>query len=137
MAEKPTVEELAAGAVTGGPAGGDLVAAVTAHCALFNSCVATGDWAPFVATFAEEATLRLTGTRFGPVHGRTGIARAYAAAPPDQGMTIGQGQPVDADTARVLFVWASGEPGEMLVTWDAGQVVSVETTLPTRRPATS
>jgi hypothetical protein len=119
------------------PATVDLASAVTAHCALFNSCVATGDWTPFVATFAEDAVLRLTGTRFGPVHGRGGIARAYAAAPPDQTMTIGRIQPVEAGTVRVGFTWASGEPGEMLVTWHAGQVTAVETTLPTRRPTGS
>jgi hypothetical protein len=35
----------------------DLVLAVEEHRALFNECVCTGDWAPFLATFTDDARM--------------------------------------------------------------------------------
>jgi hypothetical protein len=114
-----------------------LVAAVTEHCALFNSCVRSGDWDPFVATFTEDATLRLINVPAEPVGGRAGIAKVYATAAPTQTMTLEEVEPTDDRTVAVRFVWESGDPGEMVVTWRGDQVAAVRTTIPPRRPVRS
>src|SRR6266536_5655977 len=106
----------------------DLDSAVEAHCALFNESVHTGDWKPFVATFADDARMAFTNVPVGPYVGRDQIAAAYAESPPDDTMTIEYVEPVDTDTARVGFTWDAGGPGTMVVRWRDGEVADLEIT---------
>jgi steroid Delta-isomerase len=109
--------------------GPDLAAAVAEHCELFNNCVRTGDWTPFLATFAVDSRLSFTGIRAGPFDGRAAIAAAYATAPPRQIMRLREVIPAGPGTVRVQYTWASGASGEMLITWREGQVTAVVITM--------
>ena len=106
-------------------AAADLEAAAREHCTLFNASVRSGDWAPFVATFASDAHMEFVNIQVGPFHDREAIAVAYAAQPPDDTMTIRSVTAVDGDTARVRFDWDKGGPGTMTVRWRAGQVAEL------------
>jgi len=105
----------------------DLIAAVERHCELFNDCVRTGDWAPFMATFADDARMSFANQPVGPFVGRDQIAVAYAEQPPTDTLTLEAVEALDPDTAHVQFAWDNtGQPGEMLVRWREGQVASVD-----------
>lgn len=107
----------------------DLTTAVERHCELFNECVRTGDWAPFTATFAEDARMAFTNIPVGPFHGRDQIAVAYAEQPPTDTMTLEAVETLDPHTARVMFVWDnSGQDGAMVVRWRDGRVADLEVT---------
>ena len=106
----------------------DHSAAAEAHCSLFNESVRTGDWKPFVATFADDARMAFTNVPVGPYVGRDRIAAAYAENPPDDTMTIEYVDEVDADTAKVRFQWDSDGPGTMMVRWRDGEVADLEIT---------
>jgi steroid Delta-isomerase len=95
----------------------DLPALVGGHCDLFNECFREGDWAPFVATFADDARMAFTNVPVGPFNGRDAIGRAYAANPPSDTMSVVSVEPLDACTARVRFEWDAGGPGTMVVHW--------------------
>jgi SnoaL-like domain len=106
----------------------DLDDAVRRHCDLFNESFRSGDWAPFVATFAEDARMAFTNVPAGPFAGRRAIGEAYAANPPTDTMSIVSVEPLDADTARVRFAWDAGGEGTMVVRWRDGQVAALEIT---------
>jgi steroid delta-isomerase len=111
----------------------DLTAAVERHCELFNDCVRTGDWAPFTATFAEDARMAFTDVPVGPFVGRDQIAVAYAEQPPTDTMTLEAVETLDERTARVHFAWdASGDDGVMVLVWQAGRVAALEVTFGVR-----
>jgi hypothetical protein len=61
--------------------------------AAFNEGVRTGDWAPLVALFAEDAVLEFDGIPVGPFHGRDAIAEAYRTMPPDDEIVLLDGGP--------------------------------------------
>jgi hypothetical protein len=103
-----------------------LLAMVEAHTALFNSCVRSGDWTPFMDTFADDARLTITNLPIPPVQGRPAIAAAYARRPPTEAMSLTDVESVDDDTVQVSFVWESGREGTMLVRWQDGLVSRVD-----------
>ncbi|HEY0168556.1 MAG TPA: nuclear transport factor 2 family protein [Jatrophihabitans sp.] len=104
---------------------GDLDESIRAHCALFNACVATGDWTPFVATFAEDVRMVTTVAPDRPIVGRELLARMYAKHPPTQAMTMTAIEVLDDDTALARFRWERGGAGEMTVRWRDGLVADV------------
>ncbi len=106
----------------------DLDAAVRKHCELFNEGFRSGDWAPFVATFAEDARMAFTNVPAGPFVGREAIGAAYAANPPTDTMSIVSVEPLGADTARARFAWDAGGAGTMVMRWRDGQVADLEIT---------
>ncbi|HEX6663901.1 MAG TPA: nuclear transport factor 2 family protein [Gaiellaceae bacterium] len=53
------------------------------HVARFNAAVESGDWAPMLEQFADDAELEFRGLPVGPFSGRDAIAAAYADQPPD------------------------------------------------------
>jgi steroid Delta-isomerase len=107
----------------------DLTAAVERHCELFNECVRTGDWAPFTATFTDDARMAFVGQPVGPFVGRDQIAVAYAEQPPTDTLTLEAVETLDPQTARVHFVWDnSGDDGAMVLRWRDGEVAAVEVT---------
>jgi steroid delta-isomerase len=111
----------------------DLTAAVERHCELFNDCVRTGDWAPFTATFAEDARMAFTDVPVGPFVGREQIAVAYAEQPPTDTMTLEAVETLDERTARVHFAWdASGDDGTMVLVWREGKVATLDVTFGVR-----
>ena len=106
----------------------DLDGAVRTHCERFNQAQRTGDWTPFVATFAEDARMAFTNVPVGPFVGRAAIASAYAERPPDDTLTVVAVEPVDPDIARVRFRWDSGGPGTMLLRFRGAELVDLEIT---------
>ena len=105
---------------------GDEVAAFLAHhVETFNAAVATGDFGPLVALFAEDASLEFAGVPVGPFIGREAIAEAYGAQPPTDTMTI-LDMHVDPDGMVVeAFSWSADEgvrSGEMRLTVDGGRI---------------
>lgn len=106
-----------------------LIAAVEKHVMLFNACVTSGDWAPFVDTFTDDALLTLTNVPAEPLRGRDRIAEMYAARPPTQTMKMIEATPIDDHTVRVRFAWHSARPSTMAVSWRDDRVCAVELTL--------
>ena len=75
-------------------AGGGLRAPLAAmtllerHVELFNQGVRSGDFAPMLEQFTEDAELVFEGVPAGPFHGKETIAAAYAANPPDDEVDV-------------------------------------------------
>ena len=105
-----------------------LVTAVQEHCDLFNQCVRSGDWRPFVETFTEDAEMVFVGVPSGPTVGRPAILAVYTKVPPREELILKDVTPMGADTVQVEFTTASGQPGEMTVTWRQVLVARTEIT---------
>jgi hypothetical protein len=83
------------------------------HVELFNAAVSSGDYDPFLATFAEDAVMRFDDLPFGPFVGRGAIAEAYATQPPSDTMALIGMQEVGADAVTAAFEWDAGGTGCM------------------------
>jgi steroid Delta-isomerase len=95
------------------------------HVETFNTAVSSGDFAPLVALFAEDAELSFVGIPVGPFRGRDTIAAAYAAQPPTDTMTALEVQVEDDGTVVEAFSWSADagvRSGEMRLTVDAGRI---------------
>ena len=103
--------------------------AVKDHMALFNTCVRSGDWAPFVATFTEDARMTVVNAPTGTLVGREEIAAMYASRPPAEPMRLLALDTVDGETVAVRFAWESGRESSMVVCWRGDAVRGVELTL--------
>jgi steroid Delta-isomerase len=94
------------------------------HIARFNTAQRSGDWAPFLATFTEDAVMSFEGVPAGPYHGRDAIAEAYAVNPPTDTMSASSVE-TDGDADRVRFAWDAGGTGTMTLRWRDGQVAAL------------
>jgi hypothetical protein len=108
--------------------GAVLDGAVRTHCERFNQAQRTGDWTPFVATFAEDARMAFTNVPVGPFIGRAAILSAYTEQPPNDPLSVLAVERVDAGTARARFRWDSGGAGTMLLRFRDAQLVDLEIT---------
>lgn len=103
---------------------GDLTAFAVRHLETFNAAVRSGDFAPLVDLFAEDASLEFVGVPVGPFVGRDAIAAAYAARPPTDTMAVLSIRVEDDGTVVEPFSWsgdAGARSGEMrLVVSDEG-----------------
>ena len=61
---------------------------VRRHVERFNESVRTGDFAPMLEGFTDDAELVFEGVPVGPFSGRDAIAAAYADQPPDDELDI-------------------------------------------------
>jgi steroid Delta-isomerase len=94
------------------------------HVERFNAGVRSGDFAPMLAAFAEDAELVFEGVPVGPFLGREAIAEAYRTQPPDDEVVL-----LDAreEAAEVVagYAWSS-EPrvrsGEMRLAHDGATI---------------
>jgi len=59
-----------------------------AHVERFNEGVRTGDYAPMLEQFADDAELSFQGAPVGPFAGRDAIAAAYRDRPPDDTLAV-------------------------------------------------
>jgi steroid delta-isomerase len=100
------------------------------HVELFNAAVSSGDYDPYLATFAEDAVLRFDGFALGPFVGRPAIAEAYALQPANDTIALIDMEEIGGDAVRAAFEWDAGGTGEMYLRWDsrsqAGDVKLVE-----------
>jgi steroid delta-isomerase len=77
---------------------------VERHVALFNHGVESGDFAPMLGHFEDDATLIFRGIPVGPFHGKAAIAAAYKTQPPtDQIDVLRIG--MDGDTIVADYAW--------------------------------
>ena len=100
----------------------DVRAFLARHVSTFNAAVASGDFEPLVALFAEDASLEFVGVPAGPFVGRDAIAAAYGSQPPDDALEVVS---VDEEPGGVVlerFVWHRGGTGTMRVTLADGRI---------------
>lgn len=94
------------------------------HASGFNAAVRSGDFGPFLATFADDAVMRFIGVPAGPFVGRAEIARAYAEQPPTDTLTVDE-VTTQGDVDVVRFQWDRGGAGTLTVRWQAGLVADL------------
>jgi ketosteroid isomerase-like protein len=58
------------------------------HVQLFNQGVRTGDFAPMMESFTEDADLVFEGVPVGPFEGKAAIAEAYRTQPPNDQLDV-------------------------------------------------
>jgi hypothetical protein len=95
------------------------------HVDTFNASVRSGDFAPLVALFDDDATLEFEGVPVGPFRGREAIAGAYAAQPPTDTMTILGVRTRDDGTVVEEFSWSADggvRSGEMRLTVERDRI---------------
>jgi steroid delta-isomerase len=103
----------------------DVSAAVYEHEQVFNDAVRSGNYAPLVAAFADDAVMSFDDLPTGPFQGREAIRRAYADQPPTDALTTRSIEHVGVNAARVLFDWDHGGSGSMMLIWRDGYVASL------------
>ena len=94
------------------------------HVDRFNAGVRSGDFAPMLEKFSEDATMAFEGVPIGPFIGREAIAQAYRERPPDDELDV-----LDVRRTGDMFVagyaWRR-EPerraGELRLTVDGGRI---------------
>ena len=83
------------------------------HVELFNAAVSSGDYDPFLATFADDAVMRFDDLPLGPFIGRKAIAEAYATQRPSDTMALIGMQEVGKDAVTAAFEWDAGGTGSI------------------------
>jgi RimJ/RimL family protein N-acetyltransferase/ketosteroid isomerase-like protein len=74
------------------------------HVERFNAGVRSGDFAPMLENFADDATMAFEGVPVGPFHGRDAIAHAYAGQPPDDELDVLDTRQ-EGDTIVAGYAW--------------------------------
>jgi len=94
------------------------------HVQRFNEGVRSGDFAPMVAAFTEDAELHFEGPPAGPFVGRDAIDAAYREEPPDDEIEIlGSEERDGVVVARYAWLRDEGrQAGEMFLTPRDGQI---------------
>jgi steroid Delta-isomerase len=102
----------------------DLRATLDTHVRRFNAAVRSGDFAPMLAGFTEDAEMVFVGVPVGPFVGRQAIAEAYAAEPPDDEIRLLGAPLVAAETVESDYAWAAqgGRAGRMTLTVHDGGI---------------
>jgi ketosteroid isomerase-like protein len=94
------------------------------HVTRFNNAKRSGEWAPLIATFTEDALMSFAGVPAGPYRGRAAIAAAYDANPPTDTMSTTSVRS-EGDTDEVRFAWDAGGTGTMTLRWRDGQLATL------------
>jgi steroid Delta-isomerase len=100
------------------------------HVRRFNEAVRSGDFAPVLELFADDASLEFRGVPVGPFHGRDAIAAAYAAQPPDDEIEVLEIEENDAEL-RAGYAWRRDEgrrAGDMFLTRDGDLITRLVVT---------
>ena len=87
--------------------GDALIAFPARHIETFNAAVQSGDFAPLVELFSDDASLEFVGVPAGPFVGRAAIAAAYSAQPPTDTFTVLSVQVEDDGTVVEPFTWSA------------------------------
>ena len=93
-------------------------ALLRAHVDRFNEGVRTGDWAPMLEAFADDAEMAFEGVPAGPFRGREAIGAAYAAQPPDDEVVLLAEPEERGGDAVAPYAWSRDgvRAGEMRLT---------------------
>ena len=100
------------------------------HVELFNQGVRSGNFAPMLEQFTEDAELVFEGVPAGPFHGRAAIAAAYAANPPDDEVDVLSSEQDDG-TIVARYAWRAddgGPAGRMILTTRGEQIARLVVT---------
>jgi ketosteroid isomerase-like protein len=97
------------------------VAVVADHVERFNAGVRTGDWAPLLELFTDDAELVFEGVPVGPFSGRDAIAAAYREQPPDDTIEVLDTQELGTEVV-VPFAWSRGGSGRMTLTREGDRI---------------
>ena len=94
------------------------------HVARFNEGVRSGDFAPMLAAFADDAEMYFEGAPAGPFLGRDAIGAAYREQPPDDEIEIFDPEERDGEVvARYAWLRDEGrQSGEMRLTPREGRI---------------
>ena len=95
------------------------------HVELFNAAVSSGNYDPFLATFAEDAVMRFDDFPLGPYVGRSAIAEAYATQSPSDTMALIGMEVVGPNAVTAAFEWDAGGTGGIYLRFHDGQVVEL------------
>jgi steroid Delta-isomerase len=107
-------------------ADGGLRALLERHVELFNEAVDTGDYGPYLQTFADNAVMRFDDVPIGPFVGLAAIAEAYATQPPTDTMALIDMEEIGSDAVRASFEWdEGGGTGEMYLRWQSNCLVEL------------
>ena len=80
------------------------------------------DWDDFVASLAQDAVLEFVNVPTGPFRGRSEIAAAYRANPPDDTIAV-QSVASTGQRDAVAFEWTRGGAGMLTLHWtDEGTI---------------
>ena len=100
------------------------------HVKRFNEGVRSGDFAPMLENFADDATMTFDGVPVGPFVGRVAIAAAYREQPPDDELDALDTRS-DGDTVVAGYAWRR-EPdqraGELRLTVDGALITRLVVT---------
>jgi steroid delta-isomerase len=100
------------------------------HVERFNAGVRTGDFAPMLENFADDAEMAFEGVPVGPFIGREAIAEAYRERPPDDELDVLDVRR-DDDTFVAGYAWRR-EPdvraGELRLTVDGKRITRLVVT---------
>src|SRR5262245_33770763 len=94
------------------------------HVERFNAGVRTGDWAPMVGGFVDDAEMEFRGVPVGPFVGRDAIAEAYREQPPDDELLVLEQRKVEGGI-EARYAWRSDPDdasGEMFLTPQDGSI---------------
>ena len=87
------------------------------HTALFNQGVRSGDFAPMLEHFSDDAEFAIRGLPVGPFIGKAAIAAAYANQPPSDEIVV-LSVHEEADRFRAVYAWRQAplvRAGEMIL----------------------
>lgn len=83
----------------------DAGAILDTHVARFNEGVRSGDFAPMLEGFADDAELAFEGVPVGPFRGKPAIAQAYSEQPPDDEIEILRTRESGTELIVVDYAW--------------------------------
>ena len=103
---------------------------LTDHVGRFNRGIRTGDFAPMLATFADDAELVFEGVPVGPFIGRDAIEQAYRTRPPDDEVRLLGPARSEGDAVVADYAWAreGTRAGRMVVTERDGAIARLVVT---------
>jgi steroid delta-isomerase len=100
------------------------------HVERFNAGVRTGDFAPMLEPFADDAEMAFEGVPVGPFIGREAIAEAYRERPPDDELDVVDLRR-DGDTFVAGYAWRRDphvRAGELRLTVDGDRIARLVVT---------
>jgi hypothetical protein len=106
----------------------DLRALLERHVELFNEAVRTGDYAPYLHTFADDAVMNFDDFPIGPFRGKAEIIDAYETQPHSDTMALIDMQTIGSDGVEAVFEWDEGGTGRMFLRWIGDRLVELSIT---------
>jgi ketosteroid isomerase-like protein len=96
------------------------------HMELFNRGVRSGDFAPMLEHFTEDAELVFEGVPAGRFRGKDAIAAAYASNPPDDEVDVLSSEQADDGTIVARYAWRAdgGRPSGRMIFTPRGEQIA-------------